>query len=381
MDPHFFSSTKLPWLSLDHIPSDPRFNSPVKEGIRREIREKLLNIPDLDEFMHIALKNMHHCIPTIYLEGFNHLLTYSKKYYPWDSTPCGIFEFHATWVVDDAFNLWMAHMKKEKGTPLLFTQHAGAYNVSNFSNSHIFLLEHKAADIFYVWCNPAYDNGKFRGISANKLIHLKEIGPCNAKKNILYGSSPYMNPSQNLFVGYLMLNPTSTYLFENLSDFISTLSSSCFKELRFRSYQGQYGFSEKQRLHDRFPDLIIESWEKPFIERLSECRLYVVDYYSTTVSEAFSSNHPTICIWDPACVSVNENGKPFVDELKRVGIAFESPVDAAHTVNKIYNDVDAWWNAPERVEAVRAFCDRFAYVAEDPVAEWREEFKQYLKNN
>ena len=57
----------------------------------------------------------------------------------------------------------------------------------------------------------------------------------------------------------------------------------------------------------------------------------------------------------------------------------ESPVEAAHAVNEIYDDVDTWWNAPERVEAVRKFCDRFAYVADDPVKEWREEFKRFLK--
>jgi len=372
--PQFFEKTKLPWLSLDHIPFYVSSHPQLNEEIRNEIRQKLLDIPDLDEFMNMALKNMHHWIPTDYIEGFEQLLTYSKEHYPWNSTPRGVVtEF--SHILDNAFTLWIAHVH-EKGTPFHIFQHGGGYHVLNF---YTFLCELRLSDMFYVWCNPMYNKGKLRGISSLKLIEAKKKS--NTKRlqrnNILYGVTHFQ---QQLFdYTYTIPQSTTTYLFKNLCDFISNLSPTCFEDIRIRFKHGEKSGYRVQQLRDHFPHLITEGMEQSFIERLSECRLYVAEILSTSAMESFHSNHPTICIWDPVCASINEEANPFMDELKRVGIVFESPVGAAHAVNEIYDDVDIWWNAPERVEAVRKFCDRFAYVAPDPVAEWREEFKRYLK--
>ena len=46
---------------------------------------------------------------------------------------------------------------------------------------------------------------------------------------------------------------------------------------------------------------------------------------------------------------------PYFDDLKKVGIIHHDPVTAAQTLNDIYDDVDAWWNEPERQAAVSNF--------------------------
>lgn len=55
---------------------------------------------------------------------------------------------------------------------------------------------------------------------------------------------------------------------------------------------------------------------------------------------------------------------------------FDTPESAGVAANQIYDDVETWWNNPERQNAVETFCERFARNSPDAAKLWAAEFKK-----
>ena len=128
------------------------------------------------------------------------------------------------------------------------------------------------------------------------------------------------------------------------------------------------------RLRDSCPNLEVETWDVPFQESLRSCRLYVCDHFSTTFAEALAANKPTILFWDPKANALRPEAQSFYDLLRAQGILFDTPEAAAVAVNRVYDDVEAWWNEPERQKALQLFCHQFARNTPDALALWQAEF-------
>jgi putative transferase (TIGR04331 family) len=102
----------------------------------------------------------------------------------------------------------------------------------------------------------------------------------------------------------------------------------------------------------------------------------VCDHLSTTFAEALAVNKPTILFWNPETNRLREAARPYYDLLKRGGILFDTPEGAGRAVNQIYDDVETWWNDPERQNTVETFCKRFARNSPDAIELWTAEFKR-----
>ena len=69
----------------------------------------------------------------------------------------------------------------------------------------------------------------------------------------------------------------------------------------------------------------------------------------------------------------------YFDLLRNVGILFHCPVLAAETINIINNDVNDWWNNPDRQLAVNVFVEHFCprFLNEEQM--WINEFNRISK--
>ncbi|MFM7492530.1 MAG: hypothetical protein ACKO2A_01295, partial [Acidimicrobiaceae bacterium] len=101
-------------------------------------------------------------------------------------------------------------------------------------------------------------------------------------------------------------------------------------------------------------------------QRLKNSRLAVVTYNETTIPANLMANFPTIALWDPKFVQLNDRATAVYDELLKVKILFHSPTDAAHHIATIWSEVDKWWNSKIVQTARLNYCDHYAHKVRFP---------------
>lgn len=303
-------------------------------------------------------------IPQCFIEGFSSIEMQINKKYPKYSD--AIFSANG-WYYDEVFKQWAA-ASAEVGSVLLGTQHGGNYGcIANMPSE---MHETKIVDRYYSWGWERTDcSAKVIAMPATKLVGRKVIGADNKKHGILWAAT-----SSPRYVIQLPFLPEhfQEYLTWQIR-FARAFSEEIVKELRFRPHYENYKWGTLDRMTDCIPNIKIESWKESFQKSLINCRLYVCDHLSTTFCEALASNKPTILFWNPAVNRLRKEAQPYFDLLRDSGILFDTPEAAALAVAAIYDDVEAWWGAPERQRAVRSFCLRFARTSPDAISLWSGE--------
>ncbi|MFM9120631.1 MAG: hypothetical protein ACKOQT_09985, partial [Acidimicrobiaceae bacterium] len=99
---------------------------------------------------------------------------------------------------------------------------------------------------------------------------------------------------------------------------------------------------------------------------LTESRLAVVTYNETTIPANLMANFPTIALWDPKFVRLNDRAAAVYDELLEAKILFHSPTDAAHHIATIWSEVDKWWSSKIVQSARLNYCDHYAHKVRFP---------------
>lgn len=343
----------------------PRFNPDPQT--RRMVAEKL---PTHNEFEAVLLKIMPSDIPLCFIEGYTTMREEIRiKYF---FKPKAIFSANS-WYYDEGFKCWAAECS-EYGTILLGSQHGGVFGTNRYALTEEH--ERKITDFYYTW-GWSENNSKERllPLPASYLSGRKQIVADKKMDDILYPT--IIEPRFSYLLPY-----TTDYLIKYLewqNMFISSIYPELHKVLRIRVFNNDMGWDTVQGIKDCFPDVRIEYiHERSFEESLKNCRLYVTDYLGTTYLEALSANKPTILFHDRQMI-YNEwrpEAQSYYNNLQSVGILYDSPQAAACAVNTVYNDVEEWWNKPERQAVRKRFCDRFVRTSPNALREWTEEFKR-----
>lgn len=345
----------LPDLKIDGV---------AREGLRRFLHEG-------DDFRKYIKSTIPLDIPRSMVECFDFLLEEVQKF---PSRPTAVFTSNA-YFFDEAFKVWAAS-KAEEGVPLLGSQHGGNYGISKYLPP----LDHEKAicDRYYTW--GWKDAGCFAEtipFTAVKLAGRLQIGADNHKKGILLPSTTHLR--------YLINFPYLPEYFEQYlllqRRFTIKLNKETLLALLVRLNAEDFGWDLHARWSDSFPDVMIEQegGSSNFMDSLQKCRLLVADHISTTYIEALSANKPTVMFYNESTFIVRAEAKEYLDLLKQVGILHESPESAAETVNRVYANVEAWWNDPVLQAARTKFCDSFGRTSADALGEWTHEFLGILE--
>lgn len=349
--------------SWSKVVSCPRF------GNDKERRSKLRVIDiGTSEFERCVSEMLYLDMPQCFIEGYVAVGKAARKNYPDHIN--AVFSANA-WYNDEHFKQWAA-LSAEDGAKLLGIQHGGIYGALGVmpSEDH----ETSIVDRYYTWGWNRLDcKAKVIPMPASKLMGKKIIGADNSKTGVLWVATSvprYADIFQLFYPQHF-----SEYLAWQ-KQFVKALPQDILSVIRFRPHYQSYSWGIVERLLEIIPNIYVESWKVDFQSSLDNCRLYVCDHLSTTFTEALASNKPTILFWNPVINKLRPEAQPHFDLLKNAGILFETPEAAASAIASVYKDVEAWWNTPERQQAVQGFCDKFAKKSPNAMSIWSDEFKK-----
>lgn len=103
--------------------------------------------------------------------------------------------------------------------------------------------------------------------------------------------------------------------------------------------------------------------EGPLHPRILKSRLVVLDNPGTTLNIAMAANVPVIGFWDRAAWPECRQLKPLYDRMADLGILHSNGISAAHFANRIWKDVQGWWQSTDIQELRIAFGREYAFAA------------------
>lgn len=335
-------------LRLRQVPQIWDAPSAIRVPIDLRQREWALDIPSATAFETVALALIPKQIPALYLEGYRRLSEHVERL-PWPRRPRLIFTSNVLW--HDTVSAAYTANKVSEGVRLVYGQHGGGYGVAAFTWAE----EHEVAisDKYLTW---GWDDASKPTIEPLGILKRgdKREGTAGARNRLVFVSLNLPRFTHRLSSDLFMLSDryyASSFLFTE------TLPKTIRRHLLVRATSFEFGWHEVQRWNDRFPDVEVDPGVLRMTALLLDARLAVYSYNSTGLLEAFASDVPCVCFWDPAMNPLRHSAIPYYEDLKRVGIFHETPESAGLHVATVWDDVDAWWSSP----AVQKVLERFRY--------------------
>jgi len=351
-------------LRLGALPRLWRFSAkltpqPVNEIMRGQM--KLLSVTS-DGFAEFLANSVSRHLPTVYLEGFSDLKAQTFCENILAKPPRVIFTntlLHRS----EQFKLWAATFVAQGKTKLFSGQHGGGYGVSRFiSWSEEYELS--VVDKFLSWAaisdvatsRASCVQAKVEKIGSNPDGHLLVVlGPITRNSDIF---------------GMLGVQSNGNY-FQILDEFVKELPKNISEKTLVRPKNASPTRKPARVGSDQISkvvasDVQIDSGGANLNQRLANSRLAVVTYNETTIPTNLMINFPTIALWDPKYVRLNDRATKVYDQLFAANVLFYSPKDAAQHISKIWSDVEGWWTTKKVQDARRNFCDHYAHKARIP---------------
>jgi putative transferase (TIGR04331 family) len=358
---HFFMACRGQ-LWFDFRPEEQLPSLPSDFAMRKRLAG--LKIEN-QEFEKLFLSTLPYEIPQIFMEGYKNFHKHALRMYPFK--PKAIWST-TSWYWDETFKFWSG-VRAEEGTKLVGMQHGGNYWMDKILPGE----EHEMAicDKYYSW---GWED-KIKNIKpmpVTKYIGRKRLDADNHKKGVLYATFGY----PRYFVRFSVFCSTDYQpYFQWQLRFMKALSPELKSLTRVRLFIDDYGWDCQERWKDFDSQVKLEDWKTRFSDSMKNCRLHVSDQLSSTFVDALAVGKPTILFWDRELFKVRLQTETYVDDLRQAGILYDSPEEAAAAVNRVYGDVESWWNDPQRQRAVKKFCRHFGRTSPMALSEWAQEIR------
>ena len=301
-------------------------------------------------------------IPFMYVEGFEDL-NQSSNAMQWPELPLSIVTASDHWS-NDIFKCYSAN-KFLSGSKLNILCHGGGgkYKYSDFQ-----MMELDLCDNYFTWGWSEYSSKCTKG------FFIKDIG---YKRNTNRNEKHLLHIilSQYRFVKFLDAHPTyeqyiggyleDQFLFNNKLDV--NIKSKTITKLSY-----DYENSLESRFNNRCSNINFSRQGDDYNKLLKEAKIVIATYNCTTPVESIAMNIPTIIFWDERHWELAPSAIPFFDKLRKCGVFHSSPESAAIMANKIWSDVDTWWQQEDVQEACSEFRAWFARESKNPIKELSE---------
>jgi len=308
-------------------------------------REWELDLDTSSSFEKFIIKLIPNQIPSIYLEGYNHLHKKVKKL-NWPKSPRSIFTSNSIHE-DDMFKHYAGI---NDNAPLVIGQHGGNYGISKlcFQEYH----ELSIADKYISW---GWTDSSFKSeIYPLGQLNSKSIKKSNSKKTKLLLVTCVL-PRYSYVMTSMVISSQWLSYFKNQIEFVKKLDESISNKTTVRLYRQDYGWGQEAMWREELPTLNYDRGYSNLETLFNETKLYVATYNATTFLETFTLNIPTVIFWDPFYWENRDTVKTLFNELKRVKIFHDSPESASKHINEIWDNVEGWWTSSEVTEVVNKF--------------------------
>ena len=331
--------------------------APPDATANNKARQQLaLDDSDSSEIEQILIKFLRTYLPTSFLEGFSELRK-STHLMRFPNNPKAIFTSNRH-IYDDVFNVWVADVT-ENGSRLILGQHGGHYGISRFAS---FAERHECdiADTYLTWGASSCHN-------ATPGIILTTLGkrrPSRKGTKLVLMTDHLWSQKRSQFID---IDQTSNYT-KHINDVVNSLPSVICSKLIVRTHHGQNETGRPIVDESRVKNLgvTVDNGGTAYSRILKKSRIVVVAHNGTTFLETISLGIPTLITWTPNWVEIRDEAKPIFAQLAEVGIFHEDPVSLAKHVSAIWDNVDAWWESKEVVEARELFCSQYARSVPQP---------------
>ena len=303
----------------------------------------------------ILLKN----IPYVYIEGFKDL-NFSVNYNKWPVSPKAIVTA-VDHFSNDVFKCYAAS-KMLSGAKINILCHGGGgkYKFSDFQS-----LELDLCDNYFTWGWYEYSSkcikGHFLKNNGYKRVGNKDE---NYLLHIMYSKYRYQkfidsSPSYEQYLG--------KYLPSQIEFILKIKDNASIKSIIKLSHD--YENKIEERINEKCTNLNYARSSDDYNKLLINAKLVVTTYNCTTPVESIAMNIPTIIFWHPKHWELAPSAAPFFDRLRACGVFHDSPESAALMVEKIWSNVDKWWQSSEVESACAEFKAWFCHESSDPINE------------
>lgn len=343
------------WISPTFEISE-KYDLKLRRKLSNQIRNKSKNYLE-----NILSEMLFELLPICYLEGFPNITDLAQKQ-SWPKYPKFIFTSN-NFDTDELFKVWLA-TKVESGSKYFAGQHGSNYGTHRYINRTI---EEVTAERFITW-----------GWKDELCQHTPAfIFKTAEAKNANYNSQGFLllvelciDHRVTIWDDYAEFNN----YFKEQNDFVSLLSSAVKKQLiiRLPAAHKNFKWNEEARWKAFDSSLKIDNGSSNLVNLISQSRLVVYSYDSTGMLENLSKNIPTVVFWQNNFDHLRDQAKPFYQALVDAEILHLTPVSLTKKINKIWNDIDYWWNENKVQEARKYFCEKYARQSKNPVCELKK---------
>jgi len=314
-----------------------------------------------DDFQLLLNKIIPRSIPMCYMENYK----FYRRQFKDKVKNTKVVGSSTGWYFDEKFKFFSAEAAL-KGAKTLEFQHGGGYG---FLYSMPVESLAKEKDIFYSWGW----NAPGEKVAPLPSPHLSRLKNKHSKKedNLLFVGTGM--PRYHLRFHSLLFPEDMAGYFESKNIFFQNLNEQIKQSLLYRPYLYDYGWHEVEIMKRIQPDIKIISRGK-LTGWIKKANMVVIDHPHTAFLEALVINAPSVFYWDNESNLMRPEAEEYFDLLRKAGILFDNPSEAAEKVNEVFLNAKRWWMMSEVQQARIKFCQRYAYAKPDWVNIWVEEF-------
>lgn len=342
------------------------FQDSVDQDIDFRFRKKVLSKLEVKEieksFITFLSKTIPLMIPKIFLENYKNFNYFSygilkKTNITSLLTQTGIYQ-------NEKLKILAAYLS-ETGTKIYISQHGGHYGLGlySFFEDH----EYSISDYFLSWGWDLKTRDKVVPFGSLNLLNKRKFNKFSKRGNgILLVLMSLPRYSYNLYSATISSSQVRNYHFDQFR-FASSLEKKLLKILKVRFYSEDFGFNIKKEWEKRFPSIEFDDNKKNIFQLFKKYKVFICTYNATTLLEMLHVNVPTIIFFDKNNWEIRNSFKIYINLLKENKILHETPELAASFLKENYNLIDDWWYSDKVQSARSIFCEKFAYVPNDPL--------------
>lgn len=335
-------------------------------------RNKKAPLPEIeDEFALLMCKLLKRNLPIAYVEDFAFLKKKACELYRFAKKPKAIFYSDSGLAYNEVFKVYLMTVRKTEAV-FCDIQHGGTYGIERLLSMQI---EYEICDYFYTW-GWNIEKGfpaKCRPMPAAKLLD-KRLQHVEMGDNILYVSYTPPKRENRIYKRFLFYDEDR----KSEVKFLKGLSNPLRQKLLVRLFPDDYGWHVREGIDSHVSGIRYDE-EKEYYNSLNKVNLVVLMLCSTTISEAIYAGKPVLALHD--ICHTEDSALEDIRELERVGILVQTWEELGNRLEEIYQNVDDWWNEPERQKVVQKIRDKYIYMPQNAKKIWKDEILDLADSN
>lgn len=326
-----------------------------------KIRNIKLDIDDDSEIANILSKHIMKYVPICYIEEYNKLIINSHKYYPFK-----ISNYFTLTAMMYSESLKHKIAISKKNIRLIMGQHGGPVNITVGHPQTDHELSICDYYISWGWKKKNFED-KCVPITSSFFFNKKYKTKKN-KTSILWLTNSH--PHHIKYLNNFTLN-FNDYLISQ-KNFYRSLNTNIKKFIKIRFSYDIHNWSLRDFYSSFIPKDNFDSMNIAFSESASVSKLSICDLPGTTFAELLAMNMPVVAFWNPTWFAYTNDSEKIFKCLKKAKILFDSHIDAANHINRVYFNLDEWWYSESTQEAIKLYSKNYAYRSENYIEEWKK---------